>query len=151
MNFPLVYFSPGGFRIAAARRFNHFPNTKFAGSALLLLRRPPSLAIPAGAAGSGKSTLCRALKAAMPFGSVLLVERDSLYAEARYADGLGAYMLNMRGEAYNTVLYSYLARFMNTVTLSKNIFLSNTGFTGRNAYSYSCGCVPGIREYLFNM
>jgi len=42
-----------------------------------------------------------------------------------------SYMLNMRREAYNTVFYSYLARFMNTETLNMNMFLSNTGFTRR--------------------
>jgi len=35
-------------------------------------------------------------------------------------------------EAYHTVVYSELARFMNTVTLNMNLFLSNTGFTRRN-------------------
>jgi len=43
-----------------------------------------------------------------------------------------AYMLNMRGEEYNTGFYSYVARFRNTVTLDMYMFLSNTGFTRRN-------------------
>jgi len=42
------------------------------------------------------------------------------------------YMSNLRIEEYNTVFYSYLARFINTVTLNVNMFLSNTGFTRRN-------------------
>jgi len=42
-------------------------------------------------------------------------------------------MLNTRSEDYNTVFYSCLARFMNTVTLNMNMFLSTTGFIGRNA------------------
>jgi len=46
--------------------------------------------------------------------------------------GLRAYMLNMRSEEQTTVFYSYLARFMNTVTLNMNMFLSYTGFTRRN-------------------
>ena len=39
---------------------------------------------------------------------------------------------------------------MNTVTLNMSIFLSNAGFTRRNTLLCSCGCVPGIREHLFN-
>jgi len=38
----------------------------------------------------------------------------------------------------------YCARFMNTVTLHMNRFLSNTGLTRRRMF-------PGIREYLFDM
>ena len=45
---------------------------------------------------------------------------------------LRSYSLNMRSEDSNTVFYSHLARFMNTVTLHMNMFLSNTGFTRRN-------------------
>jgi len=41
-------------------------------------------------------------------------------------------MLNMRSQEYNTVFYSWLARFMNTVALNVSMFLSNTGFTRRN-------------------
>jgi len=41
-------------------------------------------------------------------------------------------MLNMRSKEYHTVFYSYFARFMNTVTLNRYVFLSNTGFARRN-------------------
>mgnify|MGYP001991420147 CR=1 FL=1 len=49
--------------MAAASRFDHFPATAHQGAALLLLRPPPSLLLPVGPAGSGKSTMCRALAA----------------------------------------------------------------------------------------
>ena len=40
---------------------------------------------------------------------------------------------------------------MNTAILNMYTFLSSTGLTRRNRFfSYSCGCVSGIREYLFN-
>ena len=39
---------------------------------------------------------------------------------------------------------------MNTVTLNMNMFLCNTGFTRRNTVFISCGCVPGMREYVFS-
>jgi len=39
---------------------------------------------------------------------------------------------NTRGEEYNTVFYSDLACFMNTVTLNKYIFMLYTGLTRRN-------------------
>jgi len=55
-------------------------------------------------------------------------------------------MLNMRREAYNTVFYSYLACFMNTVTLNMNIFLSTTGFTRRNMVVYQR--VSASQEYV---
>jgi len=42
------------------------------------------------------------------------------------------YTLNMRREEQNTVFYSYLARFTNTVTLNMYMFLSDTGLTTRN-------------------
>jgi len=42
------------------------------------------------------------------------------------------YMLNTRSEGYNTVFYSYLACFVNTVTLNMYGLLSNTAFTRRN-------------------
>jgi len=35
------------------------------------------------------------------------------------------------GILFNTVFYSYLACFMNTVTLNMNMFRSNTEFTRR--------------------
>jgi len=49
-----------------------------------------------------------------------------------YSNPSQAYMLNMQSEESNAGLYSYLARFMDTVTLNMNMFLSNTEFTGRN-------------------
>jgi len=42
-------------------------------------------------------------------------------------------MLNTRNEAKNTVFYSCLTCFVDTVTLNMYIFMSNTGFTTRNA------------------
>jgi len=41
-------------------------------------------------------------------------------------------MLNTRSEDKNTVFDSYLACFMNTVTLNMYVFLSNTGSMWRN-------------------
>jgi len=41
-------------------------------------------------------------------------------------------MLNMRSEEENTRFYSYLACFVNTLTLNMYGFLSYTGFTRRN-------------------
>jgi len=62
-----------------------------------------------------------------------------------------AYMLNTRNEETNTVFYSYLACFVNTFTLNMYVSMAYTGCTRRNTvYSYSCGCVAGIRESLFN-
>lgn len=86
----------GGFCVAAARRFDHFPGTAHEGAALLLLRRPPSLLLPVGPAGSGKSTLCRALAAALPAGAARLIERDALFASRRAA---GAGLARARREA----------------------------------------------------
>ena len=57
-------------------------------------------------------------------------------------------MLNTRRVEDSMVFYSYVACFMNTVTLNMYISMSYVGFTLR--YSYPCDCVPGIREYLFN-
>jgi len=57
------------------------------------------------------------------------LENAATAATALRAGGSQAYMLNMRREAYNTGFYSYLACFMNTVTLNMNMFPSNkTGF-----------------------
>jgi len=42
------------------------------------------------------------------------------------------YMSNTRSEEYNAVLYSYVACFMNTLTLNMYVFLSKTGLTRRN-------------------
>jgi len=42
------------------------------------------------------------------------------------------YMLNMRGEEYNTVFYSDLACFLNTVPLKMEMFVLYTGLTRRN-------------------
>jgi len=36
----------------------------------------------------------------------------------------------------NGIIFTHLARFMNTVTLNVNLFLSNTGFAGPT-YTYS--------------
>jgi len=83
----VALLGPGGFRVVAVRRFDHFPGTRFAGAALLLVRRPPSLVLPVGPAGSGKSSLARALSVAMPLGTVLVIERDAVYAAARYRVG----------------------------------------------------------------
>jgi len=68
------------------------------------------------------------------FGEYGNLEFVSIYAIHRVytAAGLQTYMLNMLSEEKNTVFYSYLARFLNTVTLNMNMFLSNTGFTRRN-------------------
>jgi len=41
-------------------------------------------------------------------------------------------MLNTRGGEYNTVFYSYLDCFMNTITLNMYISMACTGFTRRN-------------------
>jgi len=46
--------------------------------------------------------------------------------------GWRPYVLNMRSEEYNTVFYSYSARFVNTITLNMNMFLSSTGRTRQN-------------------
>ena len=81
----------GGFAVADAIRLEHFPASTRAlegGGALLLLRRPPTLVLPLGPAGSGKTRLCRRLCDAFPNGSLAVVERDALYASYR-ADGLG--------------------------------------------------------------
>ena len=42
------------------------------------------------------------------------------------------FMLNTRDQAYNTLLYSYLACYVNTSTLSMQVFMSYTGFTRRD-------------------
>ncbi|KAL1521852.1 hypothetical protein AB1Y20_021503 [Prymnesium parvum] len=75
----------GGFAVASAARYDHFPRSAFRGAALLLVRRPPALLLPVGPAGSGKSTLCRALRLAAPPGGVRLVPRDALLAAERAA------------------------------------------------------------------
>jgi len=43
-----------------------------------------------------------------------------------------AYMLNTRTEEKKTRLYSYIACFVNTFTLNRNISISYTGMTRRN-------------------
>jgi hypothetical protein len=77
-----------GFAVADAARFDHFPQTAFTGSALLLLRRPRALVLPVGPAGSGKTTLCAAMLATMPVGTLTIVERDLLFSACR-AGGAG--------------------------------------------------------------
>jgi len=43
-----------------------------------------------------------------------------------YRQGCVAYMLNTRGEEQNTVFYSYLACFVNILTLNTYVFMSHT-------------------------
>lgn len=76
-----------GFVVVSAARYDHFPGSRFTGSALLLVRRPPFLVLPVGPAASGKSTLCRLLQRSLPSGAALVAERDQLLASAR-EDGL---------------------------------------------------------------
>jgi len=47
---------------------------------------------------------------------------------ARRAEGQGPYMLNTCSAEKNTVFYSYLACFMNTVILNMEVSMSYTGF-----------------------
>ena len=77
----------GGFAVADAARYDHFPCTGFMGGAFLLLRRPSALILPVGPAGSGKSSLCAALPARLPAGSVTVVERDALFGASRASGG----------------------------------------------------------------
>ena len=80
-----------GFAVADAARFDHFPKTAFTGSALLLLRRPRALVLPVGPAGSGKTTLCTAMLATLPVGTLTIVERDVLFGACRAGGaGIGA-------------------------------------------------------------
>jgi hypothetical protein len=82
---------PRAFAVADAARYDHFPGTSFQGAALLLLRRPASLVLPVGPAGSGKTSLCAALAAGLPRGSCIHLERDAiLAAERRGGGGLNA-------------------------------------------------------------
>ena len=81
----------------------------------------------------------------------------------------GPYVLNPRSAEENTVFYSYLAYFVNTLTVNKfpvrvcscplciihrlSICTGSCyiqGSPGGIRYSYSCGCVTKIREYVFN-
>ena len=55
--------------------------------------------------------------------------------QGRACDTAKPYILNTRSEEHNTVFYSYLLCFMNTVTL--NMFLYLTGSTWRNTLHYS--------------
>ena len=66
------------------------------------------------------------------------------------ADASSPYMLNTQNEETNTVFFSYLACCMNTLPMNMYEFLSYTGFTSGIWYSYACGCVAGICEYVFN-
>lgn len=72
--------APGGSAARISRLHGGSPGTGFVGVALLLFRRPASLILPVGPAGSGKSTLCEQLRTAMPHASTAVVERDALLA-----------------------------------------------------------------------
>ena len=82
----------GGFAVVGAERYDHFAGCagEHVGAALLLRRRPPTLLLPVGPAGSGKTTLCAALAASLPPGAAAHVERDALFAVARVGRGLAA-------------------------------------------------------------
>jgi hypothetical protein len=75
----------GGFAVADAARYDHFPGSSgHVGGALLLLRRPgPCLVLPIGPVGSGKSELCRRLRSALPPKSCTAIERDGVLASLR--------------------------------------------------------------------
>jgi hypothetical protein len=75
----------GGFAVADAARYDHFPGSRgHVGGALLLLRRPgPCLVLPVGPVGSGKSELCRRLQSAVSHKSCTVVERDHVLASLR--------------------------------------------------------------------
>jgi hypothetical protein len=82
----------GGFAVVGAERYDHFAGCagEHVGAALLLRRRPPTLLLPVGPAGSGKTTLCSAIVASLPPGAAAHVERDALFALARVGRGLAA-------------------------------------------------------------
>jgi predicted kinase len=82
----------GGFAVADAARYDHFPGSGgsgLVGSALLLLPRPRRvLILPVGPACSGKSSLCERLARLLPRGALAIAERDRVLARHR-ASGLG--------------------------------------------------------------
>ena len=53
-------------------------------------------------------------------------------AHARHAGAATAYMLNTGSSEYNAVFYSYLACFVNILTLNTYVFMSYIGLTRRN-------------------
>ena len=58
--------------------------------------------------------------------------REDQYLSIEIHTDNGSYMLNTWSEEKNTAFYSYIACFMNTVTLNMCVFLSNTGSPWRN-------------------
>jgi len=82
----------GGFYVVGAERYDHFAGCagEHVGAALLLRRRPPTLLLPIGPAGSGKTMIAAALAASLPPGAAVHIERDALFAAARAESGLAA-------------------------------------------------------------
>ena len=126
-----VLLGAGGFRVESAARFDHFPETSHRGAALLLVRRPPTLLLTVGPAGSGKSTVCRALLQALPEGALRVVERDAVFAERRRANSSGSVARAKRET------HAALAESVREAVASEQVCVldsCNASTSGRNYY-----------------